>query len=171
MYLDDKPGEVVKTTSEDTMEYKIYTVDVDTHTIWIEAELSNGQRVLTRPRTFYVSKKGIGFFDALSNMEDMKLSWYYNWNTTKSNQPVVRDLDFTPMFWSGPCDPSQIAEYKQCLAVMNRITQGRLILLQQQLPAVGGPALLIPENVLVHLRLPGSMEMSLVNGFMILWNL
>ena len=115
VYLDDKPGEVVKATSEDTMEYRVYTVDVDTHTIWIEAELSNGQRVLTRPRTFYVSKKGICFFDALSNMEDMNLSWYYNWSTTKSNQPVVRDLDFTPMFWSGPCDPSQITEYKTVL--------------------------------------------------------
>jgi Rieske Fe-S protein len=75
VYLDDKPGEVVKATSEGTMEYKVYTVDVDTHTIWIEAELSNGQKVLTSPRTFYVSKKGIGFFDALSNMQNMNLSW------------------------------------------------------------------------------------------------
>ncbi len=115
VYLDNKPGEAVKATSEGTMEYEIYTVDVNTHTIWIEAELANGQKVLTKPRTFYVSKKGIGFFNDLSNMENMNLSWYYTWNSTKSNQPVVKNLDFTPMFWNGECKPSEIADYKTVL--------------------------------------------------------
>ncbi|MGF7145566.1 hypothetical protein HNQ56_004009 [Anaerotaenia torta] len=115
VYLDDKPGVAVNATSGSTIEYEVYTVDVNTHTVWIEAELTNGQKVLTKPRTFYVSKKGIGFFNDLSNMQNMNLSWYYTWNATKSNQAVVEKLDFTPMFWNGQCNPGEIAGYKTVL--------------------------------------------------------
>lgn len=115
VYLDDKPGEVVNATSGNTIEYGVYTVEVNTHTVWIEAELANGQKVLTKPRTFYVSKKGIGFFNDLSNMQNMNLSWYYTWNATKSNQAVVENIDFIPMFWSGQCNPDEIAGYKTVL--------------------------------------------------------
>lgn len=115
MYLDDKSGEVVYPSSNDTLEYEVYTTDVGTHTVWVEAELTNGQKILSKPRTFYVSKKGIGYFNDLSNMKDMNLSWYYTWNAKKSNDAAVKDLDFTPMFWNGQCYPEQIGDDKTVL--------------------------------------------------------
>lgn len=115
VYLDDQAGETVAASSASTLEHQVYTVVVDTHVAWIEAELANGQKIVSKPRTFYVSKKGLGYFDDLANMQEMNLSWYYNWNTSKSTAPVVGNLDFTPMFWNGALDASKVEGYKTVL--------------------------------------------------------
>ncbi|MDR1692388.1 MAG: S-layer homology domain-containing protein [Oscillospiraceae bacterium] len=115
VYLDDLPGETVPAANSETFEAELYTVEVAAHTVWIEAQLTNGESILTEPRTFYVSKKGIGFFSELSNMEEMNLSWYYTWSANPSNQKAVSGLDFTPMFWNGSANQSRIGDYKTIL--------------------------------------------------------
>ncbi len=115
VYLDDNPGEAVTPGNGGTLEYELYTTDVDTHYVWIEAQMASGQSIVTKPRTFYVTKKGIGYFGDLSNMQNMNLSWYYTWNPNPSNDAAVSGLDFVPMFWNGSANAGQVANYKSVL--------------------------------------------------------
>ena len=115
VYLDDNPGEAVDAVTGETLEFEAYTTEVATHVVWVEAQLKNGETIMTKPRTFYVSKKGIGFFNDLSNMKDMNLSWYYTWSPNPSNNSAVSGLDFTPMFWNGTANPDRVKDYKTIL--------------------------------------------------------
>ena len=78
-------GEFVETVDANTNETTVYTTKVSKHTVRVVAVLENKDEVNVSERTFYVSKKGLGFYNeengasnSLSYAQNMGLSWYYN---------------------------------------------------------------------------------------------
>lgn len=97
VYVD---GSLVNTTT--STQYEFYTTKVNYHTAWIEAVLTNGQKVYTPTVKFGVSKKGLGLatdMGAHLNLKNMGLSWYYNWGEKVSTGQQYQGVEYVPMIW------------------------------------------------------------------------
>lgn len=70
-----------------------YSTDVAKHTMYIKTDTG----VSTNEKTFYLSKKGVGWA-TLHRVEDMNLGWYYHWATDPA-LGTDEDLNFVPMLW------------------------------------------------------------------------
>ena len=104
VYLDN---ELKETLNKETTKTKVYTTEVGKHTIKVVAILDNEDEVNVSERTFFVSKKGLGFYtesdaNSLKYAKNMGLSWYYNWGETPFNEENVpnNDLEYVPMIWN-----------------------------------------------------------------------
>ncbi|MCR5837969.1 MAG: RICIN domain-containing protein [Lachnospiraceae bacterium] len=95
--FDNESAVNVAATNDEIMEYEWYNTSVAKHTVTITAILSNGQRIVSDTRNFFVSKKGIGW-GSLYRTDDMNLSWYYQWSMEES-AGTSEDLQFVPMVW------------------------------------------------------------------------
>lgn len=102
-------GKLEKTVDAKTNETTVYTTEVSKHTVRVVAVLENKDEVNVSERTFYVSKKGLGFYNeeegasnSLSYAQNMGLSWYYNWSEQPFDEEDVAnsDLEFVPMIYN-----------------------------------------------------------------------
>lgn len=106
-------GEFVETVDANTNETTVYTTKVSKHTVRVVAVLENKDEVNVSERTFYVSKKGLGFYNeengasnSLSYAQNMGLSWYYNWGEQPFDEEGAAnsDLEFVPMIYNDATD-------------------------------------------------------------------
>lgn len=110
VYADGKLETTTKKTS-----YEFYTTKVNYHTVWIEADLSNGDKVYTPTVKFGVSKKGLGIDAGMGKHiapYELNISWYYTWGrgefptiTENSKEGVefaadYKKIEYVPMVWS-----------------------------------------------------------------------
>jgi len=79
------------------MGYRWYSTQAAQHTVQITAVLKDGGSVAGDMRSFPVSKKGLGW-GTLHRVEDLRLSWYYNWYTTPC-AGLPRHLQYEPQVW------------------------------------------------------------------------
>lgn len=97
VYVD---GSLVKTTT--STQYEFYTTKVNYHTAWIEAILTNGQKIYTPTVKFGVSKKGLCVNDEMGKKLDpvaMNMGWYYTWGTKPFSYTTYPKIEFVPMIW------------------------------------------------------------------------
>lgn len=81
---------------------EVYTNKVKAHTIKIKASKSGEQDILSNPKTFYVSKKGLAMGADMGSKIQMKkfnCSWYYNWGTEAFNNSIDEEVAHMPMMW------------------------------------------------------------------------
>lgn len=109
-------GEFVETVDANTNETTVYTTKVSKHTVRIVAVLENEDEVNISERTFYVSKKGLGFYEAdgansSSYAQNMGLSWYYNWSEQPFNEEGAANsnLEFVPMIYNDDTNAGTMA--------------------------------------------------------------
>ncbi|MBE5958821.1 MAG: hypothetical protein E7254_08200 [Lachnospiraceae bacterium] len=95
--FDNESTVTIPATNDAVMEYEWYNTSVAKHAVTITAVLSNGQKIVSDTRNFFVSKKGIGW-GSLYRTDDMNLSWYYQWSMEES-VGTSEDLQFVPMVW------------------------------------------------------------------------
>lgn len=110
LYVD---GKLETTTTKTT--YEFYTTKVNYHTAWVEATLSNGEKIYTDTVKFAVSKKGICINSNMGKRiapYELNISWYYNWALTEFSDYKTdvkrgiefanefRKIEFVPMVWS-----------------------------------------------------------------------
>ncbi|MCR5736957.1 MAG: fibronectin type III domain-containing protein [Eubacterium sp.] len=96
-------SEIKTFTSEDSAKTEVYTTTVSKHEITVEA-VKGGEKIVSSPREFYVSKKGIALGSDMTDkitMQDLNVSWYYNWSTDPINSEVDAGVDHVPMMWGG----------------------------------------------------------------------
>lgn len=97
VYID---GSLVGSTTSTI--YDLYTTKVNYHTAWIEANLSDGQKVYTPTVKFGVSKKGLCVNDGMGKNLDpvaMNMGWYYTWGTNPFSYTTYSQIEFVPMIW------------------------------------------------------------------------
>lgn len=110
LYVD---GKLEATTTKTS--YEFYTTKVNYHSAWVEATLSNGEKVYTDTVKFRVSKKGICIDSSMGRHiapYEINVSWYYNWRLAefenlKSNPQQgiefaddFKKIEFVPMVWN-----------------------------------------------------------------------
>lgn len=95
--FDNEETVTVAATDEAIMEYEWYNTSVSKHTVVVAAVLKDGNKIVSDTRTFFVSKKGIGW-GSLYRTDDMNLSWYYQWSMEES-VGTDEGLQFVPMVW------------------------------------------------------------------------
>ncbi|MFV0394069.1 MAG: glycosyl hydrolase [Coprobacillaceae bacterium] len=96
VYLDGVYNNTIEASKDIELTSTVYTTEVQAHTIQVVA-ISDEYKLHSNIRTFGVSKKGIGV-DKNKQMQDMHLSWYYNWDKKPSN--TITNLEYVPMIWS-----------------------------------------------------------------------
>lgn len=104
LYFD---GEFIKSVDANTTQTSIYTTKVSSHTVRVVAVLENEDEINVSERTFYVSKKGMGFYEedetnSLRYTQNMGVSWYYNWSEEAydDQDSANSNLEFVPMIWN-----------------------------------------------------------------------
>ena len=104
LYFD---GEFIKSVDANTTQTSIYTTKVSSHTVRVVAVLENEDEINVSERTFYVSKKGMGFYEedetnSLRYAQNMGVSWYYNWSEEAydDQDSANSNLEFVPMIWN-----------------------------------------------------------------------
>lgn len=111
-------GKLEKTVDAKTNETTVYTTEVSKHTVRVVAVLESKDEVNVSERTFYVSKKGLGFYseeegasNSLSYAQNMGLSWYYNWSEQPFDEEDVAnsDLEFVPMIYNDDANAGTMA--------------------------------------------------------------
>lgn len=95
--FDEEPAITVPITDDAIMEYEWYNTKVSKHEVEITAVFSDHTKIIADKRTFFVSKKGIGW-GSLYRTEDMNLSWYYQWSMEEA-VGTDTDISFVPMVW------------------------------------------------------------------------
>lgn len=109
-------GKLEKTVDAKTNETTVYTTEVSKHTVRVVAVLESKDEVNVSERTFYVSKKGLGFYNAngansLNYAQNLGLSWYYNWGEQPFDEEDVAnsDLEFVPMIYNDDANAGTMA--------------------------------------------------------------
>lgn len=95
--FDNEDIVTVNATDENIMEYEWYNTIVSKHTVTVTVVLSDDSKITADTRTFFVSKKGIGW-GSLYRTDEMNLSWYYQWSMEES-VGTDKELQFVPMVW------------------------------------------------------------------------
>jgi hypothetical protein len=97
VYVDGILQETISKIDNTTYQTEIYTTEVVEHQLQIVAVSDDDYRLHSSIRTFAVSKKGMGL-DKNKQMDDMQLSWYYNWDKEPSSH--IDNIEYVPMIWS-----------------------------------------------------------------------
>ena len=97
IYVDGELKGTVNATGDEWMEYEIYSTSVAKHRVKIVAELTNGDKVNSNIRTFFISKKGMGS-GMVNRVQESGLSWYYQWSPEPVNGADPK-MQFVPMIW------------------------------------------------------------------------
>ncbi len=97
IYFDGKKQETIQNQGEELLKCDIYTTEVSSHTIQVVAVTKDKKRIHSSLRTFFVSKKGMGL-DSKAKMDDMNISWYYNWSLTP-HMNMNKNIQFVPMIY------------------------------------------------------------------------
>ncbi len=105
IYLDGVKQKTVKDIHKETYKSYVYTTKTSSHTVQIVAKTKENQMIHSSVRTFFVSKKGMGL-DSQAKMNDMNLSWYYNWSLTP-HKSMKENIQFVPMVYSAYSGASQ----------------------------------------------------------------
>lgn len=100
--FDEEEPVIIAPSDASIIGYEWYNVQVAKHTVTVTAVLQDGTRVPTDKRNFTVTKKGIGW-GTLHRIEDMQLSWYYNWHSVPS-AGMSQNVEFVPMIWGNSAD-------------------------------------------------------------------
>ncbi|TDW26025.1 putative glycosyl hydrolase [Breznakia blatticola] len=98
VYVDGALVDTLPHKDKDIYKVEYYTTEVNVHTIQVIAISDDAFRLLSNQRSFAVSKKGLGIAKGVQP-DDLKLSWYYNWDKEPS-LPETSTLDYIPMIWS-----------------------------------------------------------------------
>lgn len=101
---DESQGSIKTFSSSDTPKTEVYTNTVSKHEITVKAT-KGSDTIISNPRTFYVSKKGLAMGDDMGNKMQLKklnCSWYYNWNSYSFNNSIDDGVAHMPMIWGGP---------------------------------------------------------------------
>ncbi len=97
----------VKTfTSEDLGKTEVYTTEVKKHQITVKATDGKNE-IVSAPRTFYVSKKGLALGTDMTDkiqLKKLNCSWYYSWGTEACNNHVDEGVEHVPMMWGNGDD-------------------------------------------------------------------
>ena len=81
---------------------EVYTTEISSHTVYVVAEVEDGNEISSDTRKFYVSKKGVALGSDMSQtveLKKMNLAWYYNWNAEAFNDKRDEGVDHVPMIW------------------------------------------------------------------------
>lgn len=102
---DESQGTRKTFTSSDTPKTEVYTTSVAKHEITVKAT-KGSDTIVSNPRTFYVSKKGLAMGDNMGDkvkLSKLNCSWYYNWGTQAFNNSVDgnNSVPHIPMMWGG----------------------------------------------------------------------
>ncbi len=96
-------------TSSDEGKTEVYSTDVKKHEITVKAT-KGSETILSNPRVFYVSKKGLAMGDNMGDKVSLKklnCSWYYNWGTKAFNNSIDNGVSHAPMMWGGYDDSKE----------------------------------------------------------------
>ena len=112
LYIDN---EKVAETDSKTTSFEYYTTKIQSHEIYVEADMQYGSVVYSDIYTFFVNKKGFCLNKDMSMnviATDWGTSWYYNWDMTPFSYDSFQEMEFVPMMWSSfPGDKDQIAVF------------------------------------------------------------
>ena len=112
LYIDN---EKVAETDSKTTSFEYYTTKIQSHEIYVEADMQYGSVVYSDIYTFFVNKKGFCLNKDMSmnvTATDWGTSWYYNWDMTPFSYDSFQEMEFVPMMWSSfPGDKDQIAVF------------------------------------------------------------
>lgn len=110
---DESLGHKKTFSDSETPKTEVYTTSVARHEITIKASKAGEDDIISNPRAFYVSKKGLAMGDNMGSkvsLQKLNCSWYYNWGTDAFNNSVDNGVSHIPMMWGGADENKEAME-------------------------------------------------------------